>query len=179
MLKLWRVFFLGILFLGLTAGSCPKKKTVTLHYRPLANTFKIQSNGKTATAEKGIFRIYRIYRIYNNEPDAETFEFRASKVYLRKPGQAELMQVRKDGDIPYSEQSTGENVPPHSTADHLPYYLVMWDHEPPEANDDWVPLRYDNSGGESILLIQDPVDPKPVFKQAMTSNDLPVQLLNQ
>jgi hypothetical protein len=179
MRKLRRALFLGILFLGLTAASCPTKKTVTVHYRPLANTFKIESNGKTATAEKGIFRIYRIFRIDNNEAGAETFAFRASKVYVRKPGHAELMQVRKENDNPYSEQSAGENVSPHSTADHLPYYLVMWDHEPPEATDDWVPLRYDNSGGESILLIQDPAEPKPVFKQAMTAIDLPVQPFDQ
>ena len=174
MLKLRRAFFLGLLFLGLTAGSCPKK-TVTLHYRPLANTFKIVSNGKTATAEGGIFRIYRIFRIDNNEADAETFAFMDSKVYLRKPGHAELMQVRKENDIPYSEQSGVFNVLPHSTADHLTDYLVMWDHEPPEATDDWVPLRYDNSGGESILLIQDPAEPKPVFKPEMTDIELPVQ----
>ena len=164
---------------GFAVPGCDQNKTVTIHYRPLANTYEITSNGAHATAQTGIFRIYRIYRIDNNEADAETFAFETSKVYVRNKDKAELMWVRKDGNVPYSEQSAGENVDPHTSAGSLPYYLVLRDSQQPEANDGWVPLRYDNSGGESILLVQDPAEPHPVFKQSMTSNDLPVQPVDQ
>ena len=170
----WTALLLAAL-VGLTAADCPKK-TVVIHYRPLANTSDITSNGAHAAAEAGIFRIYRIYQIDNLESDAQTFAFEASKVYLRKPNKAELLHVRKDGGVPYSDQSASLDVAPHTSAKDLQIYLVMWDSQPPPAgSDDWVPLRYNNSGGESLLLVQDPKDPKPVFKQAMTSADLPVE----
>jgi len=155
-----KVAVLLIAIIGIIAlGGCAQDKTVVITYQPLINAKSISGKPYPIPAGAGkMWMVYCISKIKNTGVDAVDFQFDLNRLevgsgnQLVSPGWAWTAQsklVNAGG----TEFNVGR-ILIRADVTGMPY----------EGKYSWVPLLYDTTGEESVLIVQYPSPPTPDFK---------------
>lgn len=134
-------------------GACSTGQTVTIKYTPLANA-DWTGTSPSQTAKTGIFSVYCIVSIENKEPNALPFQFDPARLTVQPPNsfvqQSAFWQVH-----PLTVPPGGAVANPGTLA-----VLIPGADTPSET---WVPLSYNTIGNESVIIVQVPPQPQPIY----------------
>ena len=137
-------------------GACSSGQTVTIKYTPLAN-MDWTGTSPSQTAKTGILSVYCIVSIENKEPNAVPFQFDPARLSVQPPNsfvQNAFWQL-----FPLTV-APGASVANPGTLS----VLIPGADTPSEA---WVPLYYTTIGSESVIIIQVPAQPQPLYSPTL------------
>lgn len=129
-------------------------QTVTIKYTPLANANWTAGESNTKT---GIFMVYCIVSIENKEANAIPFQFDPARLYVQPPNsfvQNDFWQLHP------------LTVPPGGVVAN-PGTLSILAPGANTPNEFWTPLYYNTIGNESVLIIQVPPVPQPIYSPTL------------
>ena len=168
-----KVAILSIAIIGVIAlGGCKQAdNTVVITYQPLVNSKTVSNGVSTASAGSGkMFMVYCISKIKNTGVDAVNFQFDVNRLEVESGN--ELYSITPAESWVWTAQSP--LVADGGTEFNVGRILIRADVTgmPYGGKYSWVPLSYDYTGEESILMVR---YDNPDFKDAaITSSNIPM-----